>query len=45
MVDSGHLSAADPGILSIKARVNHAMLFHHVSTCHIMLYFWKKGLI
>lgn len=31
MVDYKHPSAANPEVLSIKSRVTHSMLFHHVS--------------
>lgn len=31
LVDCGHSSAANPEVLSIKSRVTHSMLFHHVS--------------
>lgn len=31
LVDCGHPSAASPHVQSIKSRVTHSMLFHHVS--------------
>lgn len=30
LVDCGHPSASNPEVLSIKSRVTHSMLFHHV---------------
>lgn len=36
LVDCGHPSASNPEVLSIKSRVTHSMLFHHVCTYVIM---------
>lgn len=32
LVDCAHVTASNPEVMSIKSRVTHSMLFHHVST-------------
>lgn len=34
LVDHSHPTAANPEVMSIKSRVTHSMLFHHVSYCN-----------
>lgn len=40
LVDCAHVSASNPDVLSIKSRVTHSMLFHHVS--YMCIYFIEK---
>lgn len=39
LVDCGHPSAASPDVASIKSRVTHSMLFHHVNINIMYLHF------
>lgn len=37
LVDCGHPTASNPEVMSIKSRVTHSMLFHHVSDNFLLL--------